>query len=164
MERLSGFDAFFLHLESTTQPLNVCSLLELNAATMPGGYSFDRFARALAARVAAVPDFRLKLAGNQLNLVYPGWVEDVDFRIDRHLHRIGLPRPGGRAELADICGRIAAMPLDRDHPLWEMWVIERADDAEALAVMIKSHHAAIDGVAGAESRTTPLSTAWQVPN
>ncbi len=150
MDRLSGYDTFFLELESTTQPLNVCSLLELKTTTMPGGYSFDRFADALAARVSALPDLRLKLADSQLNLANPVWVEDEDFRLDRHLHRVGLPRPGGRYELAEICGHLAALPLDRDHPLWEMWLIEPADDADALAVMLKSHHAALDGVAGAD--------------
>ena len=150
MDRLSGYDNFFLELESTTQPLNVCSLLELKTTTMPGGYSFDRFADALAGRVSALPDLRLKLADSQLNLANPVWVEDEDFRLDRHLHRVGLPRPGGRYELAEICGHLAALPLDRDHPLWEMWLIEPADDADALAVMLKSHHAALDGVAGAD--------------
>lgn len=149
-ERLSGFDAFFLSLESNTQPLNVCCLLELDPATMPGGYSFDRFTEALAARVDSVPDFRLKLADNQLNLAYPVWVEDVDFTLDRHVRRVAVPRPGGREELADLCGHIASLPLDRNHPLWELWVIEGCGGPDGLAVMIKSHHAALDGVAGAD--------------
>ena len=92
----------------------------------------------------------MKLADSQLNLAYPVWVEEQDFRLDRHLNRVGLPRPGGRTELAQICGHIAALPLDRAHPLWEMWVIESPDDSGALAVMLKSHHAALDGVAGAD--------------
>ena len=150
MERLSGYDAFFLELESSTQPVNVCCLLEVDSGTMPGGYTFDRFADALAVRIEAVPEFRMKLADSQLNLAYPVWVEEQDFRLDRHLNRVGLPRPGGRTELAQICGHIAALPLDRAHPLWEMWVIESPDDSGALAVMLKSHHAALDGVAGAD--------------
>ena len=149
MERLSGYDTFFLELESSTQPVNVCCLLEVDTHTMPGGYAFDRFADALAVRIDAVPEFRMKLADSQLNLAYPVWVEEQDFRLDRHLNRACLPRPGGRAELAEVCAHIAALPLDRAHPLWEMWVIESPDDSDALAVMLKSHHAAIDGVAGA---------------
>ena len=150
MERLSGYDAFFLELESSTQPVNVCCLLEVDTHTMPGGYTFDRFADALAVRIDAVPEFRMKLADSQLNLAYPVWVEEQDFRLDRHLNRACLPRPGGRAELAEVCAHIAALPLDRAHPLWEMWVIESPDDSDALAVMLKSHHAALDGVAGAD--------------
>ena len=34
MERLSGLDASFLYIESLTQPLHVCSILELDTSTM----------------------------------------------------------------------------------------------------------------------------------
>jgi diacylglycerol O-acyltransferase / wax synthase len=154
MERLSGLDAGFLSIESPTQPINVCSIMELDASTMPGGYTFDRFRDELALRVKAMPEFREKLADSQFNLDYPVWVEDRDFDVDRHLYHIGLPSPGGRTALAEICGHIASLPLDRSKPLWEMWVIDnasgtKADDRHRLAVMIKVHHAAVDGVTGA---------------
>ena len=150
MERLSGLDAFFLYLETPTQPLNVCCILQLDTATMPGGYTFDRFRDALALRLDSVPEFRLKLADSQLNLDHPVWIDDDDFQLGRHLQRVGIPTPGGRRELADICSDIASMPLDRDHPLWEMWVIEEIDDGNACAVVLKAHHAVVDGVAGAD--------------
>ncbi|OBJ05606.1 diacylglycerol O-acyltransferase [Mycobacterium alsense] len=149
MERLSGLDAFFLYLETPTQPLNVCCILELDTATMPGGYTYGRFRAAVAKRVAALPEFRMKLADTQLNLDHPVWVDDDDFKLRRHLHRVAVPAPGGRRELADICGHIAGLPLDRDHPLWEMWVIEGLARAGAVAVLLNVHHAVVDGVAGA---------------
>ncbi|OBG24232.1 wax ester/triacylglycerol synthase family O-acyltransferase [Mycobacterium sp. 852002-51057_SCH5723018] len=149
MQRLSGLDAFFLYLESPTQPLNVCCVLELSPATAPVGYSFDRFRQALSVRVDAVPEFRLKLADNQLNFDHPVWVDDDRFDLARHLHRVALPSPGGRLELAEICGHIAGLALDRDRPLWEMWVIEGLHGADALSVVLKTHHAVVDGVGGA---------------
>jgi WS/DGAT/MGAT family acyltransferase len=149
MERLSGLDAFFLYLETPTQLLNVCCLLELDTSTMPGGYTYGRLRAAVAERVDAMPEFRMKLADTQLNLDHPVWVDDEDFRLRRHLRRVGVPAPGGRRELADICGYIAALPLDRDRPLWEMWVLEGGARAGAVAVLLKVHHAVVDGVAGA---------------
>ena len=154
MERLSGLDASFLYIESSTQPLHVCSILELDTSSMPDGYTFDRLRDDLATRIAAIPEFRAKLADSQLNLDYPVWVDDDGFDLDRHLLRIELPAPGGRRELAEICGHIASTPLDRDRPLWEMWVIEGIADTDPragglLAVMTKVHHAAVDGVSGA---------------
>ncbi len=121
---------------------------------MPGGYTFDRLRDELTLRIKAMPELREKLADSQLNLDHPVWVQDKDFDVSRHLHRIGLPSPGGRSELAEICGHIASLPLDRSRPLWEMWLIEgvAGDDAHQgglLAVMTKVHHAAVDGVSGA---------------
>jgi len=53
-------------------------------------------------RVNAVPEFVLKLADSQLNFDFPVWVNDEDFDLDRHLHRVGVPSPGGDKELAEI--------------------------------------------------------------
>jgi WS/DGAT/MGAT family acyltransferase len=154
LQRLSGLDASFLYLETPTQPLHVCSVLELDASTIPGGYSFERLREQLALRITAIPTFREKLANSFLNLDHPVWVEDEHFDIERHVHRIGLPAPGGRAELAEVCGHLAALPLDRRRPLWEMWAIEGLGGTDArkggrLAVITKVHHAAVDGVTGA---------------
>src|SRR6185312_5298405 len=157
MERLTGLDASFLYLETSSQPMHVCSIVELDTSTMPGGYTFDRLRDALSLRMKAMPEFREKLANNPLNLDHPVWVDDENFDIDRHLHRIGLPAPGGRAEISEICGHIASLPLDRRRPLWEMWVIEGVAGTDCyhggriggrLGVMIKVHHAAVDGVTG----------------
>lgn len=154
LQRLSGLDASFLYLETSTQPLHVCSVLELDASTIPGGYSFAGLREQLAARIRAIPTFREKLANSFLNLDHPVWVEDEEFDLERHVHRIGLPAPGGRHELAEVCGHLASLPLDRRHPLWEMWVIEglRGKGSRRggrLAVLTKVHHAAVDGVTGA---------------
>jgi WS/DGAT/MGAT family acyltransferase len=154
MQRLSGLDASFLYLETSTQPLHVCSVLELDTSTIPGGYSFEKLRDQLALRITAIPTFREKLANSFLNLDHPVWVKDDEFHLERHVHRIGLPAPGGRVELAEICGHLASLPLDRRHPLWEMWAIEGLGGTDArkggrLAVMTKVHHAAVDGVTGA---------------
>jgi diacylglycerol O-acyltransferase / wax synthase len=148
MQRLTGLDAFFLYLETPTQPLNVCCVLQLDTSTMPGSYTYARFRAALAQRVQAVPEFRMKLADSQLNLDHPVWVDDDNFQLRRHLHRVGVPPPGGHCELAEVCGDIAGLPLNRDHPLWEMWVIEGGAAPDSLAVMLKAHHAVVDGVSG----------------
>ena len=168
MQRLSGLDASFLYLESAKQPLHVCSVLELDTSTMPGGYTFDRFKEAKALRIKGMPTFREKLLDSPFNLDHPVWVDDEDFDIDRHVHRIGLPAPGGRRELAEICGHIASLQLDRSRPLWETWVIEGLDGADArqdgrLAVMTKVHHAGVDGVSGANLMSVLCSTEPDAP-
>jgi diacylglycerol O-acyltransferase len=167
-QRLSGLDASFLYLETAVQPLHVCSVLELNTATIPGGYTFDRLREALGQRIQAMPEFREKLADSPFNLDHPVWVDDEDFDLYRHVHRIGLPAPGGRNELAEICGHIAALPLDRTRPLWEMWVIENVAGTDPssggrLAVLTKVHHAGVDGVTGANLMSQLCTTEPDAP-
>jgi len=150
-----------LYLETATQPLQVFSVLELDPATIPGGYSYDRFRDEFSARVRAIPAFREKLSDRFLNLDHPVWVEDSDFDIDRHVHRIRLPAPGGRAELSEISGHLASLPLDRRRPLWEMWVIEGFGgslNGGRLAVLLKVHHSAADGVTYANLLSQLCST------
>ncbi|HWT49491.1 MAG TPA: wax ester/triacylglycerol synthase family O-acyltransferase [Mycobacterium sp.] len=168
MQRLSGLDASFLYLETSSQPMHVCSIIELDTSTMPGGYSFDRLRDALSLRLKSMPQFREKLANSPLNLDHPVWVDDENFDVDRHLHRIGLPPPGGRSELSEICGHIASLPLDRGRPLWEMWVIEGVAGTDChrdgrLAVMTKVHHSGVDGVTGANLMSQLCATEADAP-
>jgi diacylglycerol O-acyltransferase len=168
MQRLSGLDASFLYLETAVQPLHVCSVMEIDTSTIPGGYTFDRLRDSLSLRIKAMPQFREKLVDNRLNLDHPVWVDDKDFDVERHLHRIGLPSPGGRTELGEICGHIASLPLDRSRPLWEMWVIENIAGTDAhgggrLAVMTKVHHAGVDGVTGANLMSQLCTTEADAP-
>lgn len=154
MERLSAFDASMLYSESPSVPLQVCSISELDTTTMPGGYSFEAMREHLASRLPALPELRAKVTNGQFNLDHPVWVEDPGLDLTYHLRRVCLPAPGGRTELAELCGRIASSPLDRSKPLWEMWVIEGVDgtdphDGGPVALMFKVHHAAVDGVSAA---------------
>ena len=168
MQRLSGLDASFLYLETSTQPMHVCSIIELDTSTMPGGYTFDRLREVLSLRLKAMPQFRERLADNPLNLDHPVWVDDENFDVDRHLHRIGLPAPGGRSEFSEICGHIASLPLDRRRPLWEMWVIEGVAGTDChrdgrLGVMTKVHHSGVDGVTGANLMSQLCATEADAP-
>src|ERR1035438_4028957 len=55
---------------------------------------------------------------------------------------------------ARACGQIVGLPLDRRRPLWEIHLVEGLEGG-LQAIVVKMHHAAIDGVSGAE-----LSAAW----
>ncbi|MCW2753788.1 MAG: wax ester/triacylglycerol synthase family O-acyltransferase [Marmoricola sp.] len=147
MKRLSGLDASFLYLESSAQLMHVCGILVLDPSTVPGEYSFPEMKTVLEARVATIPDFRRKLKEVPLEIDHPVWIDDVDFDIDRHVHRLAVPAPGGPAELREVCGHLAGIPLDRSRPLWEMWVIEGLASGK-IAVFTKMHHASVDGVSG----------------
>lgn len=147
MDRLSGLDASFLYLESSAQLMHVCGILQLDPSTIPADYSFGAFKADLEARISTIPDFRRKLKEVPLEIDHPVWVDDRDFDINRHVHRLAVPSPGGPAELSKLCGHMAGIPLDRSRPLWEMWVIEGLDNGR-IAIFTKMHHATVDGISG----------------
>lgn len=152
MQRLTGLDASFLYLETSSQLLHVCALITLDASTIPGGYSFDRMKKQLEERVAVIPAFRRKLHSSRFNMDHPVWVEDDEFDIDHHVHRIGVPGPGGKVEIAELCAHVAGQPMSRRRPLWEMHIVEGAADG-SIVIIAKMHHAGIDGVSGANLMT-----------
>src|SRR3954454_5803754 len=152
MDRLSGLDASFLYLETPAQLMHVCGLIIVDPSTMPEPYSFASMRDGIGARVRDVPEFTRKLRRVPLGIDHPIWVRDKQFDIERHVHRLALPAPGGYAELTELAGHLAGLPLDRSRPLWEMWVIEgyrREDGRELMVVFSKMHHATVDGVSGA---------------
>ncbi len=147
MERLSGLDASFLYLETPEQLMHVCGVIVVDPATMPAGYSFDAFRGELERRIRDVPEFTRKLRRVPMGIDHPIWVQDSHFDIEKHVHRLALPTPGGYRELVELTSHLAGLPLDRSRPLWEMWVIEGYGDK--VAVFSKMHHATVDGVSGA---------------
>lgn len=149
MQRLSGLDASFLYMETRAQLMHVMGVVVIDPSTIKGGYNFRKVRIELQRRVRAMPNFRRKLDNSVLNIDHPVWVEDDHFDIERHVHRVAVPAPGGAAELAELCGHLAGQTLDRGKPLWEMWVIEGLADGK-IAVMIRMHHASVDGVTSAE--------------
>ncbi|WP_072805651.1 WS/DGAT/MGAT family O-acyltransferase [Rhodococcoides yunnanense] len=148
MERLSGLDASFLYLETTTQPLNVCGVVVLEPVGGDVRYDAESLKAELGRRIEAIPALRKKLYDSVFNLEHPVWIEDEDFDIDRHFHHMTVPAPGGRTEIASACAHFAAQALDRSRPLWELWVLDGTADG-STAIFLKMHHSTVDGVSGA---------------
>ena len=149
MQRLTGMDAIFLYMETPTTYMHVASTAVFDPTTVPGGYQFEKVVDLVESRLHLLPPFRRRLAEIPFQLHHPLWIEDPDFDIHYHIRRGALPAPGGPAELAEFAGDFFSRPLDRHHPLWEMWVVEGLEHGH-VAVLTKTHHAAIDGVSGAE--------------
>jgi len=149
MQRLTGLDATFLYVETPTTHMHVASTAIFDPSTAPGGYSFDALRQLVSDRLPLLPPFRRRLVEVPFSLHHPIWIEDPDFDLDYHLRRAALPSPGGPAELAAFAADVAGRPLDRRRPLWEMYVVEGLEHG-MIACVTKVHHAAIDGVSGAE--------------
>lgn len=120
-----------------------------------GSMNFDAFRETMASRVHLVPRLRQRLVMVPFGIGKPYWVEDPAFNLDMHLQHVALPGAGNWKELRRLAARIFSTPLDRTRPLWEMTFVEGLDEIPqvppgSVAVINKVHHAAIDGVSGAD--------------
>ena len=155
MQQLTGLDASFLAMETTTTTGHVGGLSVLDPSGAPKPLTLARLTDVIAERLPLVPVLRRKLLNVPLGLDQPYWVDDPDFDIEYHVREIALPRPGSDAQLTEQVSRLHARPLDRSKPLWEIYLITGLAKRRA-AVYTKIHHAAIDGVSGTELLTVLL--------
>jgi diacylglycerol O-acyltransferase / wax synthase len=155
MQQLTGLDASFLALETANATGHVGGVCVLDASSAPRPLTLARLTEVLAERLPLVPVLRCKLLNVPLGLDQPYWVDDPHFDIEYHVREIALPRPGSQAQLTEQVSRLHARPLDRSRPLWEIYLITGLAKRRA-AVYTKIHHAAIDGVSGAELLTVLL--------
>ena len=149
MERLSGLDSAFLSFETPAMHLHVAIAAVVDPGTMPGEYSFEQIKAFVAGRLVGKAAFRRRVVEVPFRLNHPIWVEDPNFDLDYHIRRHALPAPGGPRELTELVGAVVGVPLDRSRPLWEIHVVEGLHDGN-IALVGKIHHAAVDGVSGAE--------------
>jgi diacylglycerol O-acyltransferase len=149
MERLSGLDSAFLSLESHSMHLHVAIAAVIDPSTTPHPYSFDDLKAFISRRLMRDPTFRRRVVEVPFHLNHPLWVEDPHLDLDYHIRRHVLPAPGGAGELTELTGSVVGVPLERSRPLWEIHVVEGLHDGN-VALIGKIHHAAVDGVSGAE--------------
>lgn len=149
MQRLTGLDATFLYMETPSIHMHVASTAIFDPSTVPGGYSFEKVKELVEERLPLLPPFRRRVKPIPFELHHPLWLEDPNFDLDYHVRRAALPAPGGPQELAEFAAEAFSRPLDRNRPLWEMYVVEGLENGH-IATVTKVHHAAIDGVSGAE--------------
>ncbi len=151
MQQLTALDAQFLALESSGATYgHVGALALFDPSTAPGGsLTADDIAQVVAGRIDQLPPFHQRLVRVPLGLDHPYWIEDPKFDLGFHIRDSAVPPPGNDKQLAETVARIFARPLDRRRPLWELYVIHGLEGGR-VALLSKVHHAAVDGVSGAE--------------
>jgi WS/DGAT/MGAT family acyltransferase len=157
VRQLSGLDAGFLTLETKTTPMLIGSVSILDPETPEGRLTVDAFRGVLRKRLRSAVALRRRLASVPLDLSRPYWVEIEPHEIDLEVHveRTQLPEPGGWHELSELMAFELSRPLDRRLPLWQILFVEGLKTIpgapkDAIALVGRVHHAAIDGVSGAE--------------
>ncbi len=147
-DRLTGLDSSFLHLERDSSHMHVAGCMVFEG-TAP---AYEELLAQVESRLHLVPRYRQRLAFVPLEQGRPVWVDDPHFKLTFHVRHTALPRPGGEEALKRLAGRVFSQPLDRDRPLWELWLVEGLAE-DRFAMLSKTHHALVDGISGVDIAT-----------
>jgi WS/DGAT/MGAT family acyltransferase len=161
-DRLTALDSSFLHLEDASSHMHVASVTIFEGPPP----TYEEFLGHIESRLSLVPRYRQKLRFVPLNQGRPVWVDDPHFNLEYHVRATALPAPGSEEQLKNLASRVFAQQLDRTKPLWEVWLVqglERGEDspsaAPPFALLSKTHHAMVDGVAGVDITSVLFDTA-----
>jgi diacylglycerol O-acyltransferase / wax synthase len=158
-DRLSSLDSSFLHLEDGTTHMHVASVMLFDGDPPP----YAEFVEAIQRRLHLVPRYRQRLAFVPWGQGRPRWVDDPHLNLRYHVRHTALPSPGSEEQLKALAGRVFSQPLDRDKPLWELWLVEGVERGGGaagarFALLAKTHHALVDGISGVDIVTILFDT------
>src|SRR4051812_45146393 len=144
LDRLTALDASFLHQEGPSSHMHVGALCRFEGPPP----SFDELLDTLRMRLHLVPRYRQRLQLPPAGTGRPLWVDDSTFDLEYHVRHTALPRPGSEDQLLRLAGRVFSQQLDRERPLWGLWLVG-GPAAGGFARLSKTPHAMIDGIPGA---------------
>lgn len=148
LDRLSAVDAQFLTNENENSHMHIGAVM-IFAGEPP---TYDELKAHIESRLQFVPRYRQKLVFPPLGTGRPLWADDPSFNLNYHMRHTALPAPGSDRELIALASRVFSQGLDRSKPLWEMFLVEELEN-DRFAIIIKSHHAMIDGISGVDIGT-----------
>lgn len=146
MQRLSRTDAGFMAAETADWHMHVALVGRFNA---DDDLSLAQLRELVERRFVHLALFRRRVRSVPGHLDRGVWEDVHHVDVDRHVRSMTLPAPGDDVELGRAVGEIMSRRLDRRHPLWELWRIDGCADGR-VTVLLKIHHACIDGLHGAE--------------
>ena len=154
-DRLSPLDVSFLYLETPTTAMHVGGVAIFDPPKGDEDFDYEALVELVSRRISLVQRYRQKVRWVPGHLANPVWVDDEDFDISYHVRRSALPRPGSIEQLQELVGRVQSRQLDRNRPLWEIYLVEGLSDGR-FAIITKTHHAMVDGISAIDIGTLIL--------
>ncbi len=135
----------------------------LSVYTLPKGVRQEAYLKDLLSILRRddplVPPFGERLAPGLLARtgLVQHWMQDDHMDMEYHVRHAALPKPGRYRELFALASRLHSTLLDRNRPLWVMYLIEGLRKRQ-FATYFKVHHCAIDGARGMHLMQSMLSS------
>ena len=140
--RLTADDAAFLYLERKEMGLHIGSV-----SVFDGPLPFERFLQQIDSKLHLIPRYRQRVVPAPFNIGHPSWEDDPNFDIRNHVFQLNLEPPGDESALEALSGRLFSQLMDRNKPLWEIFLIDGLQGGRS-AMLAKIHHCMVDGVSG----------------
>lgn len=167
MKQLTPMDSHFFYFETPNQPMVIGSLWLCDQSAAPNGIvRHKEILQYIGDRLNTTPMFRRRLAQAPLRLDDPYWLEDESFDLEYHVRHVGLPQPGDWRQLCIFTARTMSRTIDMDRAPWEIYIIEGLNNVKGVpensfAVLIRFHHAYVDGKSSLELSTALME---ETPN
>ncbi len=158
-------DAEFLHVEDGIAHMHIAGLSVFEGQRP----ELEELTAMMASKLHRIPRYRQRVRAVPLELGRPVWVDDPHFKLEYHVRHTALPAPGDDLALRRLMARLMSQELDRQRPLWEIWLVEGLED-DRWALISKVHHCMVDGVSGVDllsivldvdrDAEVPMPTLW----
>jgi len=140
MSKLKPLDMAFLLLENSARQMHMTAYQMFK---VPARQKHSFVAKVLQtfrnSEVATPFNQKLKWLGKDV----ASW-QRAEPDLNYHVRHVAVPAPGSMPQFYELVSFLNTPLLDRDQPLWECYIIDGIEDNH-FAIMIKIHHALIDG-------------------
>nr|WHV03909.1 putative wax ester synthase/acyl-CoA:diacylglycerol acyltransferase [uncultured bacterium] len=142
--RLSSLDATFLYLEKKECPLHIGS-----TSVFEGKIPLKDLRKHIEDRLHLIPRYQQKVVPDPFNIAHPTWEYAEDFDIENHIHEVKSKKKVTHEDLTRIAGEKMTEVMDRNKPLWELFVVNNLEGGKS-AMIAKVHHCMVDGISGVD--------------
>jgi diacylglycerol O-acyltransferase / wax synthase len=142
--RLTSLDATFLYLENKQCPLHIGS-----TSIFEGKIPVKKLIKHIESRLHLLPRYQQVVVPDPFKIAHPTWEYDENFDINRHIFEIKSRKKLSRQDLIELAGEKMTELMDRDKPLWEIFVINNLENGQS-AMIAKVHHCMVDGISGVD--------------
>lgn len=142
--RLTTVDAAFLYLEKKECPMHIGS-----TSIFEGNLTYKDLVKHIEDRLHLVPRYLQKVVPDPFNLAHPTWESADNFDIANHIYKVKQTKTFTEQDLVKVAGELMTTVMDRNKPLWEIYVVERLEGKRS-AMIAKVHHCMVDGISGVD--------------
>ena len=157
--RLNNVDLAWLRLDKATNPMSITVLVHFD-----GMVNYEALITSVSGIVGRYRRFRQRIVQPQGLFRRPYWEDDPTDRVEDHFERLQLSHPADQAALDDIVNHKLNTPLDNNHPLWRISLVEGYPTGSVMIATI--HHCIADGISLLQvllQMTRPVSIQSPIP-